>query len=133
MDVTPTLLKLIGFDIGDADFEGADALSLAGVNRRCFFSSWYANSPIGFVQDNRKVVYWPYVDKVFEYDLASDPAEKYPVCILAEEKAALRQYILAWQERSRIQIDPKRFTSVLLFSHWQIFCTGRSGWAYYVP
>jgi len=133
MDVTPTLLKLIGFDISDAGFEGVDALSPSGEHRRCFFSSWYSNSPRGFVQDNRKVIYWPYVDKVFEYDLSVDPDEKHPVPILSEEKESIKQCVLAWQERSRIEIDPKRFTGVLLFSHWQTFCTGRSGWAYYVP
>jgi glucan phosphoethanolaminetransferase (alkaline phosphatase superfamily) len=49
LDVTPTILNLIGFDISKAGFEGKDAFSTSEANRRLYFSSLLADSPIGWV------------------------------------------------------------------------------------
>ncbi len=76
MDVTPTLLTLLGFDLSRAGYDGRDALTPASTDRRLYFSSWFDQSPLGFVQGNRKVVYWPYLDQVGEYDLQADPDER---------------------------------------------------------
>lgn len=133
MDVTPTLLKLIGFDISKAGFEGKDALATLPTERRFYFSSWYPDSPAGFLEGNRKIVYWPYLDKVFQFDLAADPNETNPVTIVFEQAQQFKQDILNWQKSTRITIDAKRHTEDFLFDHWQTFSAGRSAWAYYVP
>ena len=133
MDVTPTILELIGYDISEAGFDGQDALAATYSTRRQYFSSWYANAPMGFVEGDQKFVYWPYVDKLFEYDLAADPQEENPIQIINGRKNEITLEIMRWREASQIEIDSKRFVEVLLFSHWRTFCSGRSGWAYYVP
>ena len=102
-------------------------------NRRLYFSSWYPESPIGFVEGRRKVVYWPYPDKVFEYDLAMDPGEEDPRRIDPPASEAVKADILDWQGTSQIVIDPRRYTDDLLYEHWRTFSAGRKAWAYYVP
>jgi len=133
LDVAPTILKLIGFDITDAGFEGKDAFTPSDSNRRLYFSTWFAESPLGFVEENRKVVYWPYLDKVFEYNLAVDPDEENPTVLSGAEADKTRHEIMNLKQKSQIEIDPKRYTEQLLFSHWQTFSTGSFAGAYYVP
>ena len=133
LDVTPTLLKLIGFDITNAGFEGKDAFTPSKPNRRTYFSSWYDNSPLGFVEEYKKVIYWPYIDKVFIYDLAADPQEMRPLTISPEKADIYKKDISRWQEKSQIYINAKRHTKQFLYDHWWTFSVGRSAWAYYVP
>jgi hypothetical protein len=133
MDVTPTILRLIGFDISKAEFEGKDVLGILPSQRRFYFSSWYPDSPAGFLEGNHKVVYWPYLDKVFEFDLSKDQNEQAPAAVPAEQANRIKQDILEWQKNSRIAVDAKRHTEDFLFDHWQTFSAGRSAWAYYVP
>lgn len=133
LDVTPTLLSLLGFGIDGALFEGRNAFVPSEMNRRLYFSSWYSDSPIGFMEGSRKVVYWPYLDKVFEYDLGTDPGEQNPRRVLPPVADAMKEDILQWQSRSQFVIDPRRYTEDFVYSHWRIFSAGRKAWAYYVP
>ncbi len=133
LDITPTILKLIGFDICQAGFEGKDAFLPSDWNRRFYFSSWYTASPIGFVEGNRKVIYWPYLDKICEYNLETDPNEEKPQIISTEEKIKIIQDLTEWENTSQIFIGAQRFTTDLFFSHWKTFSTGQSAWAFYVP
>ena len=133
MDVTPTLLKLIGFDVAEAAFEGRDAFGPIDASRRLHFSSWYADSPIGFVQGRRKVVYLPYLNKVLEYDLQADPGETHPKELGPRRIARIRRELLDWQRTTHVDFEAKRFRERFLYRHWQTFCAGRSAWAYYVP
>jgi arylsulfatase A-like enzyme len=133
LDVAPTLLELAGFDVSQANFEGRDALTVQNANRRFYFSSWYADSPIGFVEASRKVIYWPYLDKVFEYDLEADPNENSPLSVSGIQAEQIKKDIFDWQKKTQIVPEAKRFTEQFLFSHWRTFSTGSSAWAYYVP
>jgi phosphoglycerol transferase MdoB-like AlkP superfamily enzyme len=132
LDVTPTILNLAGFDVSRSGFEGKDAFAPSNPNRRLYFSSWYSNSPAGFIEGKKKIVYWPSLDKVFEYDLSADPNEENPKTVAAQEKAEFKDDILKWLGETQISIDPKRHTEHFIYSHWQIFTAGRTGWAYYV-
>jgi len=139
LDVTPTILRQIGFDVSRAGFEGKDVLTQSGLpdeselNRRLYFSSWFFNGPRGFVEGSRKVVYWPYIEKVFEYNLDSDPLEEKPILLQPADTDRVKQDILDWQNHTQVQIDPKRYTEHFLYSHWQIFSAGEAAWSYYVP
>jgi glucan phosphoethanolaminetransferase (alkaline phosphatase superfamily) len=132
LDVTPTILKLIGFDITNAGFEGKDAFVFSEPDRRLYFSSGYSKSPLGFIEGNQKVVYWPYLDKVFEYNLGTDPNEQNPTTVSLTEMQQIKNDIMNWRNRTQIVIDPRRFTDRVLYSHWQTFSTGRLAWSYYV-
>ena len=133
LDVTPTLLGLMGFDISQAGFDGKDAFVSSNPNRRIYFSSWHSNSPRGFIEGNRKIMYWPYHDKVFTYDLQTDPNEQNPVEMSLDDAKQIKHDIITWQEKTQIKIDAKRCTEDFLYSHWQVFSSGRKAWGYYVP
>ncbi len=133
LDVTPTILQLLGFDIRQAGFEGKDAFAPSEANRRLYFSSWYTNSPIGFVEGDRKAVYWPYLDKICEFNLAADPGEKNPNDTPAGEAEDIINEILQWKQKSQIIVKDSELRKMMLYSHWQTTCAGKSAWTYYVP
>ena len=133
LDVTPTLLKLIGYNISQAEFEGKDVFEPSSPDRRSYFSAWYADSPLGFIEGNRKIIYWPYLDKVFACDLKKDPQEKNYVPLAEPEAERYKREILDWQQHSQIVIDAKWYSEKLLFKHWQVYWSGETAWAYYVP
>jgi hypothetical protein len=133
MDLTPTVLSLIGFDISQAGFDGRDALTPSDPQRRLFFSSWFRGSPSGYVQGNHKWVYWPYNDLLYRYDLSMDPKEESPQPVHGPERESVVSELAQWERQSRIVIHPRRFRKRMLFDHWQAFSSGRSAWAYYVP
>jgi hypothetical protein len=123
----------MGFDIKDANFEGINALGQAGGDRRFYFSSWYGNSPLGFVQNDRKYIFYPSTDKVFAFDLAADPAETTPITVNEAVANKIKQQVLSWQHYSRrIKIDNKVQTSQILYNKWQTFSEGTNVWANYL-
>ena len=133
LDVTPTLLRLLGYDIGEAGFEGRDARTPAPANRRLYFSSWFEGSPLGYVEGSRKWLYWPHNGKVFAYNLDSDPGELTPVPVTGPERDGVEAALLKWQRDSFIEFHARRFRKRFLFDHWWAFSSGRYGRAYYVP
>jgi hypothetical protein len=134
LDVTPTLLSLLGFKIDEAGFEGIDALGPIDPDRRLHFAAWYPDSPRGFVQSDKKIVYWPYNGAVFEYDLIEDPQEQDPRTIEdGPERDRLIEEIEQWRRGSHLVIPATRFREEFLYGHWWVFSSGRSAWAYYVP
>ena len=98
-----------------------------------YFSSWYTNSPLGYLEGTNKWVYWPYNDLLQFYDLANDPGEKTPRSVSDQQKEQIVADLLKWQRESRIVMHPRRFRERLLYDHWRAFSSGRSAWAYYVP
>jgi hypothetical protein len=132
MDVTPTLLNLMGHDIAHAGFEGRDALVDGDSLRRLYFSSWFEDSPEGYVEGSRKIVHWPYHGKVYAFDLESDPLELSPGLLSGAPAERAVADILLWKRESNIYFSPRRFRERLLFDHWRAFTSGRSAWAYYV-
>jgi len=133
LDVTPTLLKLLGCDVSEAGFEGENAFTYNDPQRRLYFSSWFAGSPLGFIEGSRKWLYWPYRDSVLQYDLEADPDEQSPVRVSGAEKDRVVSELIEWQQRSQFVIHPRRFRQRLLFEHWRTFSSGRLSWTYYVP
>ena len=133
LDVTPTLLTLMGFDISAVGFDGRDALTPSDPNRRLYFYTAFPNSPLGVVEGDRKWAYWPSADSVFEYDLRLDPNEESPRVLDPAEKEPIVGELLRWQEQSRFLVTPRRFAENVVFVHWRTFSSGRTAWAYYVP
>ena len=102
-------------------------------DRRLYFSSWFENSPRGYLEGSKKYIYQPYLDTVAMYDLDADPREQSPTEVVGALKESVIADVTAWQNESHIQIPAKRFEERMLFDHWRTFTSGRSGWAYYVP
>ena len=133
LDVTPTVLSLLGFGIDDAGFDGADALRPQPAQRRFPFTTPYEDSPYGWIEGERKLVYWPYTDRLYLYDLAADPQERQPLRIQGPEKDATVAELARWRDAHRFEIPARRFRQRLLYDHWRAFSAGRAAWAYYVP
>jgi hypothetical protein len=132
LDVTPTILSLLGFDIANASFDGRNALEPQPDDRRLYFSSWFRRSPIGYVEGDRKVIYWPYLDRVFEYDLSRDPKEQDPRVIEGPAREEVIESVQRWKRQARQQTPPAELREWLLFHHWRTFGSGRRGWTEYV-
>ncbi len=133
LDVAPTLLELLGHGVEHAGFDGVDALAEIPKDRRLYFSAWFRNSPVGFVEGDRKLVFWPYVDQLFEYDLRADPDERMPRTVTGPERERWLGEIRQWQRSSRMVIPHRRFRERLLFDHWRTYSSGRFTKAFYVP
>ncbi len=72
IDVTPTLLALLGVDVGNANFDGVNALGEIPKNRKVYFSGWMQQGPAGFVQGDRKFIYNPTDKTVSVYGLSRE-------------------------------------------------------------
>lgn len=132
MDLTPTLLCLLGFDISSAAFEGMDALRPIPADRRLYFSAWFSGSPLGYVEGTDKYMYWPRDGQVLHYDLAADPQETSPRAVSGARAEEVRSAVRGWQRSSFLHFDAKRFRKRFLFDHWWAFSSGRYARAYYV-
>lgn len=75
IDVTPTLLNLLGFDIAEANFDGINALAQDMPVRELFFSTWMKNGPAGFMLSRKKFIYDTTNEMMTVFNLARDPAE----------------------------------------------------------
>jgi len=97
LDVTPTLLELLGFDAlrRDDAIYGRNALaSRAGQPPRAeYFSCFYDGICFGYVRDHKKVVVLPELQRGLTFDLIRDPQETklLPLDESAPELARLRQ------------------------------------------
>ena len=133
LDVTPTMLGLLGYDIREAGFEGIDVSSEIPPNRQLFFAGWGPDGPVGFVRDRKKMVYWPGTDQCYQFDLSADPDEQQPRLVGRQSGSQLRADLAAWRHRNRISFDAKRYRGKLVYSKWQTSCLGNAPWCYYLP
>ncbi len=133
LDVAPTLLTLLGFDVSAAGFDGRDALTASDPARRLYFSSWYPGSPSGYVEAGHKFVYWPQGGRVFAFDLAGDPLEREGVTVEGPAREQVIADVLSWTRASYLSFPATRFRKQFLYDHWWAFSSGRYGRAYYVP
>ncbi len=133
LDVTPTLLSLLGCDISQAGFEGRDALAPGSPDRPLPCSSWFEGSPMALVEGTQKWLYWPRTGEVQFYDLASDPDELSPITVDDAQRARVAEFLTSWQRSSYIEFHARRFRREFLYDHWWAFSSGRYGRAYYVP
>ena len=132
LDLSPTLLSVLGYEVAPAGFEGIDALGELPGDRRHYFTSWFRDSPLGYVRGRRKYVFWPYTDVLYRYDLGLDPAEKSPDTMTGPLREQVIADLEAWQSASRIDVPVHRFRESFLYDHWRCFSAGRSAWAYFV-
>jgi len=131
IDLTPTLLGLLGFDISSADFDGVNALGEIPKNRKVYFSGWMQQGPIGFVQGDRKFIYNPTNKTVTVYDLRADPLERQP-CELPEHEAKISaEDVIAWRKNSIFCLSQplrgqQQTNKKMLFDRWLCNWTGRT-------
>jgi hypothetical protein len=78
LDVTPTLLDLLGFDIVQRNdpLYGRNALVHYSEPRTEYFSCFYDDVCWGLVRGNHKIVVLPDLKRTLRFDLAADPDEQ---------------------------------------------------------
>jgi phosphoglycerol transferase MdoB-like AlkP superfamily enzyme len=118
VDLAPTLLMLLGFDIQTAHFDGTNALKPITDDRKVYFSGWLSESPAGFVKTNRKFVYNPSNKLVSAYDLSADPLELSPVELPDQQGCEIADDVLAWRRDTIFLLDQQRVGKKILFSSW---------------
>ncbi len=118
IDFTPTILGMLGFDIGGGDFDGSDLLAVSDANREVYFSSWI-NGPVGFVERNTKTIYDPTNNLLLEYDLGADPKEQHPSALQLDENEHIVNKLVNWRDENFIPMEiPKTRQQRLLFGKW---------------
>lgn len=95
LDITPTLLPLLGLTLDDAAARALPGFDLADPNfpghLPRYFSCWFELRCHGFVLGDRKVVHEPQSGEAWYYDLTADPDEQHPLILDPPLEAELRQ------------------------------------------
>ncbi len=118
VDLTPTILALMGFNISSAGFDGLNALAPLPTDRKVFFSGWLAESPAGFIEGNKKYIYFPQAQTVWLYDLKNDPLEQTGRLLNDSVAAPFAEEILNWRADSIFSLDQQDSGEKTLFRLW---------------
>ena len=133
VDLTPTLLALLGFHTETAGFDGLNVLAPIPPDRRVYFSGWLGQGPVGFVQENRKFIYYPADGIVSVYDLSADPLELLRLELPQQFAQKTADEIIAWRKDSIFIIDQKRLGKTVLYGSWLCRWNNRIPLAKYRP
>jgi arylsulfatase A-like enzyme len=120
VDLTPTLLALLGFETETAGFDGVNALGLIPDSREVYFSGWMREGPAGFVKDDRKFIYNPTDKTTCVYNLSSDPLELVRIELPEQQAQRIAGEIDAWRKSTVFRLYQQRNGKKVLFDHW--FC-----------
>jgi lipoteichoic acid synthase len=120
LDVAPTLLDLLGFDIikRNDPLYGRNALSHFTQPRTEYFSCFYDDVCYGLVRGDRKIVYLPELKRALRFDLSVDPGEN-RVLAVSDDAPELTELA---QLAPRLQMKMQPYVSDLKFDNgW--FCS----------
>jgi arylsulfatase A-like enzyme len=118
IDLTPTLLALLGFETEAAGFDGVNALGPIPNGRNVYFADWMQEGPAGFVKGNHKFVYSPADKTVCVYDLSTDPLELDRVELPERQAQRIADDIIAWRKENIFRLDQQRAGRKTLFGRW---------------
>jgi len=125
VDLTPTLLGLVGFDTESVGFDGVDLLNTIPKGRRVFFTGWMHEGPAGFVKGSRKFIYNPTNKTTCVYDLAADPEENNRIELPQKDADNLAREIINWRKSTVFKIDQQRSGKKEIFDNWVCRWTDR--------
>ncbi|MBN2183135.1 MAG: LTA synthase family protein [Sedimentisphaerales bacterium] len=133
VDVTPTLLGLLGFDVRKGRFDGVNVLKPIAADRKVYFSGWMREGPAGYVQNNRKYAFNPIDKRTSVYDLEADPGELNEIEISETKAKEIADGIMAWRKGTIFKIDQEQSGRKKVFDEWLCKWTDRKSKAKYVP
>jgi len=131
VDLTPTLLGLLGFETESAGFDGLNLLGAVPADRKVFFSGWMQEGPTGFVQGNHKFVYHPTERTACFYDIEADPLELVRMEMAGQQMQEVVDEIAAWRKETVFRPDQVRTGKKVLFDRWLCRWTNRFSSAKY--
>jgi len=121
LDLAPTLLQLAGVPFDEGALDGTTLLEPIDGDARQYFSCFYNEACVGFVQGDRKVVYFPDLDSWLEFDLAQDDKEIAPL-MEGELPPAEIEALDAWYTAHRYHPDQFNWSEAVLFDgRWRCF------------
>ena len=125
IDLTPTLLGLLGFETAGAGFDGVDALGMIPQGRRVYFCGWVREGPSGFVMGQSKYVYDPADKSVCLYDLLADPGELARIALPAAQAQEIGDSIVSWRKSTVFRLSRREPGKETLFRRWEVRWTNR--------
>jgi arylsulfatase A-like enzyme len=125
IDLTPTLLALLGFKVEGGAFDGLNALDPASADRNVYFSCWANEGPAGFVKGSLKYVYCGSLDEATVYDLSTDPGEVAGVDLAPPQARAVASDVLAWRRGTLFWPDQQPKGKAVVFDTWLCKWAGR--------
>jgi len=132
VDLTPTLLALLGFKTEAVGFDGVNALGHIPNGRNVYFADWMQEGPAGFVKDNHKFIYSPANKTLCAYDLSDDPLELARVELPEQQAQRIADEVVAWRKDNIFRLDQQRTGEKMLFDRWLCRWTNRVSSAKYV-
>jgi phosphoglycerol transferase MdoB-like AlkP superfamily enzyme len=132
IDLTPSLLGLLGFETASAGFDGVDVLAPNSLDRKVYFSGWMQEGPAGFVEGDRKFIHSPVNKTLCVYDLASDPLEQARIELPEERAREVADEVAAWRKGTVIRLDQEKTGRKILYGRWLCRWTNRVSSAKYI-
>lgn len=133
VDLTPTLLGLLGFETETVGFNGVNVLGSIPESRKVYFSGWMQEGPSGFVQGERKFIYNPADRTVCVYDIGADPLELVRIELPEQQVKRIVDEIVSWRKSTIFRLDQQRTGKKVLFNRWLCRWTDRICSAKYRP
>jgi len=133
VDLTPTLLGLLGFETETVGFNGVNVLGSIPESRKVYFSGWMQEGPSGFVQGERKLIYNPADRTVCVYDIGADPLELVRIELPEQQVKKIVDEIVSWRKSTNFRLDQRRTGKKVLFNRWLCRWTDRVCSAKYHP
>ena len=133
IDLTPTLLGLLGFETGTVGFNGVNVLGSISESRKVYFSGWMQEGPSGFVQGECKFIYNPADRTVCVYDIGADPLELVRIELPEQQVKSILDDIVSWRKSTILRLDQQRTGKKVLFNRWLCSWTDRVCSAKYRP
>ena len=118
VDLTPTLLGLLGFETESVGFDGVNVLKPGAEDRRVYFSGWMQEGPAGFVEGDRKFIYNPTNKTTCIYNLSTDPKELERIVLPEQQDNRLADEIIEWRKKTVFRLDQYRTGKKELFNRW---------------
>jgi arylsulfatase A-like enzyme len=118
VDLAPTLLSLLGFEMEPAFFDGLNLLGNIPEDRKVYFSGWMQEGPAGYVQGDRKVIYDPTSRSTYFYKLSSDPMEVVRTELTEEESKEINEEIISWRSGTILKVAQTRTGKKELYDNW---------------
>ncbi|MHC4323784.1 MAG: LTA synthase family protein [Planctomycetota bacterium] len=118
IDLTPTLLGLLGFDTEPIGFDGVDLLKPVPQDRRVYFTGWMQEGPAGFVMGDQKFIYHPTDKTACVYNLTADPEELNRIELPQQRAGKVAEEIVKWRNSTVFRIDQQKTGRKKLFDRW---------------
>ena len=132
IDMTPTILAMMGFDLSTAAFDGINTLDAIDDDRKVFFTGWMQQGSSGYMIKNRKFVYDYANKRAFYYDLTKDPAETNRTDLPENREIEITNQITQWRKNTVFGTTRQKNGKTTLYKKWQARWNNRTAQAKYI-